>query len=74
MSYDPAKRFGRRVRSLRLQIGVSQEELAAKTGIHRTYMGAVERGERNICLRNIVRLAKALGVDPGELFSGWDRS
>lgn len=74
MSHDPVKRFGRRVRFLRLRLGVSQEGLAAKAGIHRTYMGAVERGERNICLRNILRLAKALGVEPGELFSGWDRS
>jgi len=62
------KRFGQRVRALREQTGMSQELLAAKIGIHRTYMGGVERGERNICLRNIVRLAEALGAHPRDLF------
>jgi transcriptional regulator with XRE-family HTH domain len=62
------KRFGERVRVLRERTGLSQEGLAAKAGIHRTYMGGVERGERNLCLRNIVRLANALGVHPRDLF------
>ena len=62
------KRFGNRVRTLREQTGLSQEALAAKAGIHRTYMGSVERGERNISLRNIIRLAEALGVHPRDLF------
>lgn len=66
---DPLKKFGEHVRVLREQLGVSQEALAAEAGIHRTYMGGVERGERNICLKNIVRLAKALGVPTRELFS-----
>jgi transcriptional regulator with XRE-family HTH domain len=60
--------FGKRVRALREHAGLSQEALAAKAGIHRTYMGGVERGERNVCLKNIVRLAAALGVHPRELF------
>ena len=68
MRNDPQKRFGRCIRSLREQAGLSQEALAAKAGIHRTYMGGVERGERNISLKNIVRLAAALGVHPRELF------
>jgi transcriptional regulator with XRE-family HTH domain len=68
MKNGPLKRFGKRVRTLREQVGLSQEALAAKAGIHRTYMGGVERGERNICLRNIIRLAAALGVHPRELF------
>jgi transcriptional regulator with XRE-family HTH domain len=68
MKDDPLKKFGERVRALREQLGLSQEALAAEAGIHRTYMGGVERGERNICLRNIIRLAKALGVHPRELF------
>lgn len=68
MKDDPLKKFGERVRALREQLGVSQEALAAEAGIHRTYMGGVERGERNLCLRNIIRLAKALGVHPRELF------
>jgi len=62
-------RFGERIRSLREQAGLSQETLAAKAGIHRTYLGGVERGERNISLRNIVRLAAALGVQAGDLFA-----
>ena len=66
---DPLKKFGERVRVLRELSDMSQEALAAEAGIHRTYVGGVERGERNICLKNIVRLAKALGVPARELFS-----
>jgi transcriptional regulator with XRE-family HTH domain len=69
MSDSSLRRFGARVRALREMAGLSQEELAARAGIHRTYVGGVERGERNLSLRNIVRLAKALGVPPGDLFA-----
>ena len=69
MKSDPIKRFGRRVRELRERMGVSQEALATRAGIHRTYMGGVERGERNISLKNIVRLAEALKVRPHDLFN-----
>lgn len=68
MKADPEKRFGRRVRELRERMGVSQEALATRAGIHRTYMGGVERGERNISLKNIIRLAEALKVRPQNLF------
>lgn len=61
-------RFGRRVRTLRERIGLSQEQLADKAGIHRTYIGGVERGERNLGLKNVIRIAKALGVSVTELF------
>jgi transcriptional regulator with XRE-family HTH domain len=64
------KRFGERVRTLRVRTGLSQEALAAKAGIHRTYIGGVERGERNLSLRNILRIAAALGVHPRDLFDG----
>jgi transcriptional regulator with XRE-family HTH domain len=67
------KRFGDRVRALRTRSGLSQEALAAKAGIHRTYMGGVERGERNICLKNIIRLAEALAVHPRDLFGRQER-
>lgn len=63
------RRFGERVRARRLSQGWSLERLAAESGLHWTYIGSVERGERNVSLLNIVRLATALGVDPGELVS-----
>jgi transcriptional regulator with XRE-family HTH domain len=68
MRKDPLKAFGERVRTMREQSGLSQEALAARVGIHRTYLGGVERGERNICLLNILRLAAALGAQPRDLF------
>ncbi|HEY0188034.1 MAG TPA: helix-turn-helix transcriptional regulator [Cellulomonas sp.] len=55
---------GRSVRRIRLDRGLSQEELADELGVHRTYMGGVERGERNLTLRSVERLARGLGVDP----------
>ena len=73
MPPNALKQFGTRIRVLRERAGLSQEALAAKAGIHRTYMGGVERGERNPCLKNILRLADALGVSAAELFGGDDR-
>jgi len=67
---DPRKRFGERIRTVRKQAGLSQEELAAACGLHRTYVGAVERGERNLSLLNIVQLARALRVKPADLLEG----
>lgn len=61
------RRFGENVRRTRLQQGLSQEELANLTGLHRTYIGGIERGERNVGLLNIVRLARALKIDVSEL-------
>jgi len=61
-------RFGTTVRRLRDERGYSQEELAERAGLHRNYVGGVERGERNVGLENIVRLARALSVRPSELF------
>jgi transcriptional regulator with XRE-family HTH domain len=68
VSRKDLERFGARVRAERERLGVSQEELADRAGIHRTYLGGVERGERNIGLQNIVRIARALGVSPADLF------
>ena len=62
------KQFGKRIRELRTTRGLSQEELAFKCGVHRTYLGDIERGERNPSLRNISVIAEALGVDISELF------
>lgn len=63
------KKFGKRVKALRLQKGItSQMALANKAGLDRTYVGGLERGERNVALINISKLAKALGVDLVDLF------
>ncbi len=60
--------FGLKVKFFRSGLQLSQDELAAKADLHRTYVGAVERGERNICLVNIFKLAAALGVKAKDLF------
>jgi transcriptional regulator with XRE-family HTH domain len=70
---EPLKAFGRNVRKLRMQKGLSQEKLADICGLHRTYVGGIERGERNLGLRNVVCLAKALEVPPSELLRDLDR-
>jgi transcriptional regulator with XRE-family HTH domain len=57
----------RRVRELRERLAISQDELAHKAGLHRTYIGAIERNERNITLRTLARLAAALQCRPAEL-------
>lgn len=66
---DPRSQFGRIVRHLRTERGWSQEKLAFECGLDRTYIGGVERGERNIAILNICKIAKALGVTPAELVS-----
>jgi transcriptional regulator with XRE-family HTH domain len=64
---DVQKQFGKRLATLRKEKGWSQEALALESGIARSYLGGVERGQRNIALVNICRLAVALNVDPSEL-------
>ncbi len=70
MNKDSKKKFGEKVRILRKKLGWSQEELAARCNLHRTYIGAIERGERNVSLLNIVILARALHVKPSDLLEG----
>ena len=60
--------FGRRVRALRKAAHLSQEKLAFQSDLDRSYVGQVERGECNISLKNINKLARALNVAPAELF------
>lgn len=62
------KTFGNKVRKLRLQKGLSQESFADKVNLHRTYIGSVERGEQNVSIDNIAKIAKGLGVSLSELF------
>ena len=65
---DIKTKFGAKVRKLRLAKGLSQEAFADICGLHRTYVGAIERGERNVSLENIEKIAKALGISIASLF------
>lgn len=62
--------FGERVRARRKALGLSQEQLGHKAYLHRTYIGGIERGERNLSMLHVARLAGALEVDIEELVSG----
>ncbi|MBB5346242.1 helix-turn-helix domain-containing protein [Tunturibacter empetritectus] len=63
-------RFGKTLREYREAKGYSQEELAERADLHRNYVGSVERGERNLALENIIKLAKALSLPSRDLFRG----
>jgi transcriptional regulator with XRE-family HTH domain len=67
-----SKIFGNNVRRQRLEKGISQEQLAALTTLHRTYIGGIERGERNPSLVNIFKIAKALNISIRTLFEETD--
>lgn len=67
---DILERFGERVRALRKEQGYSQEAFAAACELDRTYMGGIERGERNLALRNLERIARTLKISLSELFEG----
>ena len=64
-------KFGKTLRALRTERGLSQWALADAAGMDHNYVGMIERGERNPAIVNVVRLAEALGVKPGELFRGF---
>jgi transcriptional regulator with XRE-family HTH domain len=61
------RKFGNKVKTLRLEKGWTQEELARRAELHRTYIGSIERYERNVSLLNVERIAKALGVKTKDL-------
>ncbi len=65
---SPQQRLGRQIRQLRLKKGWTQEELAERTNRHWTYIGGIERGERNVTLQVIADIARALGVEIQALF------
>lgn len=67
MKRNPKEIFGQNVRRVRQQVGLSQEELAFRAKLHRTYISSIERGVRNVSLENIFAIAEALEVPPGEL-------
>jgi transcriptional regulator with XRE-family HTH domain len=64
--------FGNKIREERHKQHLSQEQLAEKAGLHRTYIGMIERAEKNITLENIYRICKALGLNLSELFRGFN--
>jgi transcriptional regulator with XRE-family HTH domain len=67
MKREVSVKFGQKVREKRLELDISQEELAARAGVHRTYIGMIERAEKNITLVNIEKIAKALGLSLDEI-------
>ena len=68
---DIKERFGHAVRKRRQELGISQEELADRAELHRTYIGDIERGARNLSLENIEKIAKALEVSVSVLFADY---
>jgi transcriptional regulator with XRE-family HTH domain len=69
MQKDIKKKLGEKIREMRKQKGFSQEALAFKSGLHRTYISDIERGFRNVSIENIEKIAKALSVGPKDLLS-----
>lgn len=70
MAIDPRAQLGKTLRAERLRLGLSQEGLAENANLHWTYIGGIERGERNVSLLSIVKLARALGTAPSHLLMG----
>lgn len=64
---DPKRILGDNLRRIRHEAGISQEELADRANLHRTYISSIERGERNVSVENIFAIAQALDVPPAEL-------
>lgn len=72
MEGDLQRTFGRNLRAYRKGRGLSQEEFADELGVHRTYMGGIERGERNLTLKSVERIAGQLELEPTELLQPAD--
>lgn len=71
MKKDILIKFGKKVREERTRLGLSQEELASRAGVHRTYIGMIERAEKNITLENIQKVCRALNLKIGNFFIGF---
>lgn len=69
MKKDVLVKFGQKVREERIKRNLSQESLASKAGVHRTYIGMIERAEKNITLQNIEKISNALGISLEKLMS-----
>ena len=69
---DIKQRFGRAIKKRRTELGISQEELAERADLHRTYIADIERGTRNVSLENIEKLAKALRIPIATLFANYN--
>ena len=69
MKKEVLVKFGKKVRDERMKLGLSQEEFASRAGVHRTYIGMIERAEKNITLENIEKIAKALKIGIADLFN-----
>lgn len=74
MNIELSKAFGAVVRESRTKLKLSQEELAHQAGLHRTYIGMIERGEKNITLENISKISIALNLSVSELFLNLEKS
>lgn len=72
MEGELQRRLGRHLQEHRLRLGLSQEGFAERLAMHRTYIGSIERGERNLTLRSVERLAAELGLDPLDLLRSVD--
>ena len=68
MSKITLEKFGKKVRMERLKLGLSQKDLASRAGVHRTYIGMIERAEKNITLENIEKIASALKISLPDIF------
>lgn len=66
---DKVKQFGDKVRRIRISKLMTQEQLAEEAGLHRTYIGSVERAEKNLTVKNVFKIAEALAIEPSELFT-----
>lgn len=66
------KNLGKRIREMRNERSISQEELADIAGVHRTYVGILERGEKNVTVLSAAKIASALGVSVSDLFEGYE--